>query len=87
MILLRIVSSSEKKVERIAEILLKERLTAKTKSLLFSKIDKRLNAEFTQNLPEVHALPIVDLDKAKVSIYSNSIFSNYQIALCVSLNR
>ena len=63
------------------------RLTAKTKSLLFSKIDKRLNAEFTQNLPEVHALPIVDLDKAKVSIYSNSIFSNYQIALCVSLNR
>lgn len=90
MILLRIVSSSEKKIERIAEILLKEklaidvniqrelervelvsgklsaskvyRLTAKTKALLFKNIDKRLNEEFRDNLPEVHALPIVEMD-------------------------
>ena len=90
MILLRIVSKSEKKVERIAEILLREnlaidvniqhelerielisdkivsskiyRLTAKTKALMFSKIDKRLNDEFTDNMPEVHALPIVEMD-------------------------
>lgn len=90
MILLRIVSRSEKKIERIAEILLREnlvidlniqrslervelingkltssnvcRLTAKTKALLFKKIDRRLNQEFPENLPEVHALPIVEMD-------------------------
>lgn len=91
MILLRIVSSSSQlKIERIAEILLVEklaidlniqreleritlvsgklhysklyRLTAKTKALLFSKIDERLNQEFLKNLPEIHALPIVEMD-------------------------
>lgn len=90
MILLRILSSSERKIERIAEILLTEklaidvniqrelervnlvsgklssskvvRLTAKTKALLFKKIEQRLNEEFPDNLPEVHALPIVEMD-------------------------
>ena len=90
MILLRIVSKSKKKIERIAEILLQEnlaidlniqreldrlelvsekmvsskvyRLTAKTKALMFSKIDKRLNDEFADIMPEVHALPIVEMD-------------------------
>ena len=90
MILLRLVSNSEAKIESIALLLLREnlaidvniqrglervelsagelistkiyRLTAKTKALLFSKIDERLNDEFPNNLPEVHALPIVEMD-------------------------
>ena len=90
MIFLRIVSTSEPKTERIAKILLEERLvldvnikrhieraelvngelkcskiyllTAKTKSTLFDVIDKRLNEEFPNNLPEIYALPIVEMD-------------------------
>lgn len=90
MILLRIVSNSSRKIDRIAEILLSEnlaidvniqrelervnlvngkletssviRLTGKTKALFFRRIDKRLNEEFPNNLPEVHALPIVEMD-------------------------
>ncbi len=96
MILLRIVSKNEKKIERIAEILLREnlaidvniqrelermellsdklvsskvyRLTAKTKALMFSKIDRRLNVEFLENLPEVHALPIVEMDWSQAEV-------------------
>ncbi len=90
MIFLRILSSSEPKIERIAKVLLEEALvidvnikrhieraelvdgelkcsknyllTAKTKSTLFDRIDKRLNEEFPDNLPEIYALPIVEMD-------------------------
>ncbi|MFT4544343.1 MAG: hypothetical protein ACI9UR_001513 [Bacteroidia bacterium] len=90
MILLRVVSKSKKKLERIAEILLSEnlamdinlqedlcrlgmgagklistpiyRLTAKTKALFFERIEKRLNQEFPDNMPEVYALPIMQMD-------------------------
>ena len=90
MILLRIVSRSESKIEQIAELLLRNRLamdinikrhidraelvngilstgriyliTAKTRALLFKQVDKLLNAEFPDNLPEVYALPIVEMD-------------------------
>lgn len=37
-------------------------LTAKTRAVLFDKIDKRLNAEYPNNLPEVYALPIMEMD-------------------------
>ncbi|MFM1874948.1 MAG: hypothetical protein RL266_685 [Bacteroidota bacterium] len=90
MIFLRIASTSEPKIERIAHLLLEEKLvidvnikrhieraelvngelkwskiyllTAKTKATLFDTIDKRLNKEFPNNLPEIYALPIVEMD-------------------------
>ena len=37
-------------------------LTAKTKSLLYPDIEKRLQEEFQSRLPEIHALPIVYMD-------------------------
>lgn len=37
-------------------------LTAKTKSLLFSTIDQRLKKEFPEKMPELYALPIVNMD-------------------------
>lgn len=90
MILLRIVSRSEAKIEQIAELLLRHNLamdinikrhvdraelvngklstgriylmTAKTRALLFTQVDQLLNEEFPDNLPEVYALPIVEMD-------------------------
>lgn len=90
MIFLRVSSRSEEKIERIATMLLAEKLvmdvnikrsaeratledgklvrtsicllTAKTKGLLFRAIDKRIQDEFGDNMPEVYSLPIVDMD-------------------------
>jgi uncharacterized protein involved in tolerance to divalent cations len=90
MILLRIVSKSEQKIEQIAEVLLRERLaidvnikrnteraeivndglvtsqvhllTAKTRAVLFDNIDKLLNEMYPNHLPEVYALPIMQMD-------------------------
>ena len=101
MILLRVVSKSKKKLERIAEILLSEklaidinfqqnlnrlglvsgnviqtpifRLTAKTRATLFKKIDKRLNREFPDNMPEVYALPIVEMDWEQAKLLKGSL--------------
>jgi len=43
-------------------------LTAKTKSLLYPDIEKRIKDEFPANTPEIYALPIVymDWDQAKL---------------------
>ncbi|MGB0367951.1 MAG: divalent cation tolerance protein CutA [Flavobacteriales bacterium] len=96
MILLRIVSKSEAKIEEIAKLLLTEKfvidvnikreaqrvelvndrlkyasvfvLTAKTKATLFATINKRLNLEFPQNLPEIYALPIVEMDWKQANV-------------------
>lgn len=37
-------------------------LTAKTKSLLFSKIESRLKEEFKTNFPELYAQPIISME-------------------------
>lgn len=37
-------------------------LTAKTRAILFSSIDKLVNDEFSENLPEIYALPIMEMD-------------------------
>lgn len=90
MIFLRVVSKSEKKVEQVAELLLRKRLvidvnvkrhaeraemvndelvttpvyllTAKTKATLFNQIDSILQEKYPDNMPEVYALPIVEMD-------------------------
>lgn len=90
MIFLRIVSKSERKIEQIAELLLRENLvidvnirsnveraelvndvlsttpiflmTGKTKAVLFDTIDQLLNELYPNNLPEVYALPIMQMD-------------------------
>lgn len=90
MIFLRIVSKSERKIEQIAELLLRENLvidvnirsnveraelvndvlsttpiflmTGKTKAVLFDTIDQLLNEFYPNNLPEVYALPIMQMD-------------------------
>lgn len=90
MIFLRIVSKSERKIEQIAELLMRENLvidvnirrnveraelvgdalsttpiflmTGKTKAVLFDTIDQLLNELYPNNLPEVYALPIMQMD-------------------------
>lgn len=91
MIFLRICSKDKKQINRVAEILLKEKLaldlnvksnverlelqnnqlvkkkilmlTAKTKSLLFTSIQQRLNEEFKgDTMPEFYSTPIVNMD-------------------------
>ncbi|MCB9186706.1 MAG: divalent cation tolerance protein CutA [Flavobacteriales bacterium] len=90
MILLRIVSKSEGKIEEIAETLLRERLimdvnikrdleraemvndkliltpvyllTAKTRATLFDAIDQLLNDLYPGHMPEVYAIPIMQMD-------------------------
>lgn len=90
MILLRIVSKSESKIEEIAEILLREKLvidvnikrefdraemvndklifspvyllTAKTRAVLFDSIDQLLNDIYPNHMPEVYAIPIMQMD-------------------------
>lgn len=37
-------------------------LTAKTRAVLFDSIDKRLNEEYPDQLPEVYAIPIMQMD-------------------------
>lgn len=37
-------------------------LSAKTRAVLFNPIDKRLNQEYPNELPEVYALPIMEMD-------------------------
>lgn len=37
-------------------------LTAKTRAVLFATIDKLMNKEFKGQIPEVYALPIVEMD-------------------------
>lgn len=37
-------------------------ITGKTKSLLFSEIDKRLRNNYKENLPEIYSHPITDMD-------------------------
>lgn len=90
MILLRIVSKSEAKIEEIAEVLLREKLvidvnikrhfdraelvndkliftpvfllTAKTRAVLFDAIDRSLNEMYPNHMPEVYAMPIMQMD-------------------------
>lgn len=37
-------------------------LTAKSKALLFTTIQKRLQQEFAPNMPELYSIPIVNMD-------------------------
>ena len=91
MIFLRISSKSEEKINKIVELLLKEKLainlnikrgvdrvvdykkdqvvtvpicvlTGKTKGLLFPLIEKRIEKEFSDEMPEIFSLPIIHMD-------------------------
>lgn len=103
MILLRIVSKSESKIEEIAEVLLREKLvidvnikrgleraelvndeviftsiyllTAKTRSVLFDAIDALLNDMYPNHMPEVYALPILQMDWKQVRSLSGDVRS------------
>lgn len=90
MILLRIVSKSESKIDEIAELLLREKLvidvnikrhfdsaelvndrliftpvyllTAKTRATLFDAVDQMLNEFYPNHMPELYAIPIMQMD-------------------------
>ncbi len=120
MILLRIVSKSESKIEQIAKLLLSEKLvldvnikrhveraelvneelqctrivllTATTKAILFDFIDKRLNQEYPNDMPEVYAMPIMQMDwkqanQLKKEVSSKPSFGKLRQALNKMKNR
>ena len=61
-------------------------LTAKTKSLLFDSIDKRLNEEYPYHMPEIYAMPIMQMDwkqanELKKDVVSKPSFGKLRMAL------
>lgn len=101
MILIRILSENEAKIETIAKFLLQDNLaidinikrhlerlelkegelvsvkiymiTAKTKSLLFPIIEKRLRQYLNDELPEIYALPITNMDWSQAEVLSHKV--------------
>lgn len=50
-------------------------LTAKTKSILFDLIDKRLNQKYPSHMPEVYAMPIMQMDWKQANQLKNEVTS------------
>lgn len=53
------------RIEWVNDSLVEERvylLTAKTKSTLFPVIDRMIRAKFSEDMPEIYTLPIINMD-------------------------
>ncbi|MFZ6052467.1 divalent cation tolerance protein CutA [Halocola ammonii] len=48
-------------------------LEAKTKALLFPKIDQLILEKFGDNVPEIYSLPIVDMDWEQAKVLKDSV--------------
>jgi len=62
------ISTTEKRIELLDSTIISTPifvLTAKTKALLFSKIEKEIKSIFETNLPEIYSLPITTMEASQ----------------------